>query len=119
MIKSTEYTIGIENAKGSYKSFDVAGYPLAGVTYPVDYGYIQGYEGEDGSALDVFVGTGDLAGYIVVWRLDVPVETKVFMNLTKDEFAAVKKAFDPVLVEDEVLDDQSFVNLLKRYVSKV
>lgn len=85
---------------GSYKSFGIPDndpYPLKGVTYPVEYGDIPGYVGEDGDDLDVFVGSGSLYGFIQVWRPDVPTEHKFYVNLTEDEEAAVLKAFEPVL----------------------
>ena len=122
------HTIVIENKKGSYKSFEIEGdpvwlkYPLAGVTYPVDYGYIEGYVSEDGHDLDVFVGSGDatigavLNGYIRVWRYDVPEETKMFMNLTQEELDAVIAAFKPVLVESRVLDGASFEAKMKEFI---
>lgn len=82
MIDYSSYEISIENTKGSYKSFKTENdpvwhsYPLKGITYPVDYGCIEGYEGEDGAELDIFVGNGDKNGYIKVRRLDVSAETK-------------------------------------------
>jgi inorganic pyrophosphatase len=45
MIKTKE--IVIEQPKGSYKSFEIQGdqlwkdYPLEGMTYPVNYGYVK------------------------------------------------------------------------------
>jgi inorganic pyrophosphatase len=58
------FKIIIENPKGSHKVFVEDGdtsewrdYPLKGVTYPVDYGYIEGYKSEDGEDLDIFVGS--------------------------------------------------------------
>ena len=50
--------ITIENKAGTYKSFYTEGdpvwdkYPLKGATYPVDYGCIEGYTGEDEAELD-------------------------------------------------------------------
>jgi hypothetical protein len=42
-------TIVIENEVGSYKDFRAASdYPLKGVTYHAEYGYLPGYTGEDG-----------------------------------------------------------------------
>jgi hypothetical protein len=97
--------IVIENPKGTYKSFGTEGdaiwssYPLKGVTYPVDYGYIEGYTAEDEADLDVFVGTGKSCGFIKVWRLDVPIETKMVVNVTDSEWQAILDAFCPVLKE--------------------
>ncbi|MCX6820134.1 MAG: hypothetical protein NT019_02540 [Candidatus Adlerbacteria bacterium] len=114
MISASDFKISIENQKGSYKSFGIendpvwSSYPLQGVTYPVDYGYIQGYTGEDGAELDVFVGTGNLQGCIRVWRLDVPVETKFFIETSESELKEIKKAFLPVLRDVEILDDEGF-----------
>lgn len=49
-------TFKIEKHAGEYKDFGASeDYPLKGVTYPVDYGDIQGYVAEDGANLDLFV----------------------------------------------------------------
>ena len=102
----------IENPKGSYKSFEIENdpiwkdYPLRGVTYPVDYGYVEGYKSEDGHDLDVFVGSGNLNGYIKVWRYDVPIETKFIFKVTQKEFDDIVKAFDPVLKEKRIFKSE-------------
>lgn len=102
--------IVIENPKGSYKSFDTDNdpvwkeYPLKGVTYPTEYGFIQGYVSEDGHDLDVFRGSGDLFGKISIWRLDVSLETKFALWVTEEEWAAILDAFEPVLKDSEVFD---------------
>ena len=111
--------IHIENPKGSYKSFGIENdpiwkdYPLSGVTYPVDYGYIEGYQSEDGQDLDVFRGSGHLNGYIKVWRCDVPIETKIAMNVTQEEWDEIIKTFEPVIkgkaLFDTVGDFESFL----------
>jgi Inorganic Pyrophosphatase len=117
-----EHKITIENPKGSYKSFEIGNdpvwkdYPLAGVTYPVDYGYIDGYKSEDGHDLDVFVGTGKLNGYIKVWRCDVPIETKFAMNVTEKEWDEIIKIFSPVIKEQKVFDTtDEFEKVLSLY----
>jgi hypothetical protein len=123
MIDLSKYKITIENPKGTYKSFRTEGdpvwsaYPLKGVTYPVDYGCIDGYQAEDGAELDVFVGmgSGDLCGYIVVSRLDVPTETKMFVNVTELELAAIKEVFSPVLIKVEVLDEHFFMKKVEDF----
>jgi hypothetical protein len=113
--------IVIENPKGTYKSFQTEGdpiwetYPLKGVTYPVDYGYIEGYMGEDNAELDIFVGTGTLCGYIRVWRLDVPEETKIFKNLTDEELQQVLTVFAPVLRTHAILDEKDLLNMLRLF----
>lgn len=94
------YSFVIENPKGSYKEFTSDPqdtYPLKGVTYPVDYGYIEGYRGEDGHSLDVFLGSGEGHGYIKVWRDDVPSETKFLYRVTEEEFKSVVEQFSPVI----------------------
>ena len=123
MVDVKKYKISIENPKGSYKSFESDDptdnpYPLKGVTYPVDYGYIDGYVGEDGADLDIFVGTGDKAGYIKVWRLDVPEETKFFINLTEGELESVVLTFKPVLLDNKVLDVEAFDLEIERFSKK-
>ena len=117
-----EHKVVIENPKGSYKSFDIEGdpiwkdYPLSGVTYPVDYGYLGGYIGEDGHDLDIFKGSGDLNGYIKIWRCDVPIETKVVMNVTQDEWNEITKIFAPVIKEQKLFDNKAdFQKLLVQY----
>ncbi len=105
--------IHIENPAGTYKSFEDDSspesqrYPLKGVTYPVDYGYADGHEGEDGAELDMFVDSGDLNGFIKVWRLDVPEETKFFTNVTQEELDKIIEAFKPVLISSKVISDQN------------
>lgn len=110
MVDLAKYKITIENPKGSYKSLESENstYPLKGVTYPVDYGCIEGYEGEDEAELDIFVGTGDIGGYIIVWRLDVPTETKFFANVTRVELESILEVFKPVLVGSKILEDEEF-----------
>ncbi len=107
--------ITIENPKGSYKSFEIEGdpisekYPLKGVTYPVDYGSVEDYLGEDGADLDVFTGTGEECGLIRVSRLDVPSETKFFIRVTEEEIKAIESAFAPVLLETKILNEEECV----------
>lgn len=106
-----EIKIVIENPKGSHKSFEIENdpvwkdYPLSGVTYPVDYGYVEGYKSEDGEDLDVFVGTGELNGYIKIWRYDVPIETKFVTNVTQDEWDEIVKTFSLVIKDQKIFDN--------------
>ena len=95
-------TFRLEKRPGEYKDFQIADddpYPLKGVTFPVNYGDITGYTGEDKHPLDLFVGTGNLYGYIIMHRPDIEAETehKFYLNLTEEEETAVKKEFEPVL----------------------
>ena len=121
MIDIKNYKITIENPKGSYKSFQIEGdplwspYPLKGITYPVDYGSIDGYRGEDKAELDIFVGTGDKNGYIKVWRLDVPKETKFFMRLSDRELEDILEVFKPVLLKNKILNDENFVLEIEKF----
>ena len=95
-------TFRLEKRPGEYKSFhsdNDTSYPIAGVTYPTNYGDISDYTGEDGHPLDVFVGTGDLLAFITVFRPDIPaqIEHKFCVNITSREEAEIHKAFAPVL----------------------
>ena len=65
-MKLFDLKIVIENLRGSYKKFadTLEEYPILGVTFPVHYGYIDGYIGEDTHDLDVFVGSGEIHGII-------------------------------------------------------
>ena len=113
--------ITIENKAGTYKSFYTEGdpvwdkYPLKGVTYPVDYGCIEGYTGEDEAELDIFVGSGNLSGYIKVWRLDVAEETKILKSLSQVELDAVLKEFKLVLLSHHIFNNE---NELFAYIEK-
>jgi hypothetical protein len=112
----------IENPKGSYKSFEIENdpvwknYPLAGVTYPVDYGYADGYKSEDNHDLDVFVGSGDLNAYIKIWRYDVPIETKFAIGVTEEEWKEIVTIFAPVIKEKYLFKtEEEFRNNLILY----
>lgn|GEM_PF-518692 len=99
----------LEQKRGEYKDFQLKPgdpYPLKGVTYPVDYGFLPGYVGEDGHELDLFVGSATQGQYgaIVVTRADAPNgEHKFYVGLTAEELAAVQEAFAPVLARHEPL----------------
>ena len=117
-----ELKIIIENSKGSYKSFEIEGdpiwkdYPISGVTYPVDYGYIEGYKSEDGHDLDVFVGSGKLNGYIKIWRYDVPIETKFATNVLREEWDQIIKTFSAVIKEQVLFEgEEDFAKTLSLY----
>ena len=121
-MKSMPYPIIIEQPKGSYKSFEIENdviwkdYPLKGVTYPVEYGYIKGYASEDNHDLDVFVGSGKKTGYITIWRCDVPLETKMILNVTKKEFTSIISAFRPVIKEQRIFKNKKeFENFIAKY----
>jgi len=111
----------IENLRGSYKKFtdSLDEYPILGVTYPTHYGYIKGFVSEDNHDLDVFVGDGQLFGYIRVKRDDVPngIETKVFIHISEKEYEEIKQAYKPVLAEINTFSNEtefiSFLNTFK------
>ncbi|MDO8563510.1 MAG: hypothetical protein Q7R87_00715 [Nanoarchaeota archaeon] len=112
----------IEQIKGSYKSFEIEDdpiwkdYPLSGVTYPVDYGYVKGYRSEDNQDLDIFVGSGKLLGYIKIWRCDVPIETKILYRVSQKELERIMIIFKPVILEICLFDDEKkFISFLKNY----
>jgi len=113
--------IVIENPRGSYKDFEIEGdpiwdkYPIKGVTYPVDYGFVDGYKSEDGHDLDVFVGFGDQVGYIKVWRYDVPEETKMILNCTTEEVEQIVETFKPVLVNHEIMKKEDWLKMLEKF----
>lgn len=103
--------IEIECPAGTRKDFGLAPdnpYPLKGVTYPVDYGYLPGYIGEDGVDLDFFVGSqpAGLSGFILVNRPEIAEpEHKFFVQLSENELEQVVTEFSPVLVEEKVFGD--------------
>jgi len=118
------FDITIDQVKGSYKDFELEknqlDYPLEGVTYPVDYGFIRGYTGEDTHDLDVFVGKGDLQGAIVVYRPDIQAEweTKMYVRLSKLELLDVLKEFKPVLGSHTPMKKKFFLNFIRKFRAK-
>lgn len=107
--------IVIENPQGSYKKFvdSLDEYPILGVTFPCDYGYIEGYVAEDDAELDVFMGSGDIFGYMIVRRDDARggLETKILYKVSNEEIEQIKEEYGPVLdsviilhSEEEILD---------------
>ena len=96
--------IVIENEVGSYKDFGVKNpedYPLAGVNFFADYGYLPGYTGEDGHELDFFVGSDSNGqhGFFTVWRSkEVPQEHKFFLALNEEQLKKTVKEYSPVFV---------------------
>lgn len=96
-------TFRLEKRAGEYKDFGVkvdSPYPLKGVTYPVDYGDIEGYVGEDGCNLDIFKGNhGHIYGFIKVFRPELTDgEHKFYIWLTDDEESRLLKEFQPVIL---------------------
>lgn len=120
-MKISDLKIVIENLKGSYKKFadTLEEYPILGVTYPTHYGYIEGYVSEDNHDLDVFVGSGDLFGYMKIKRDDMPkgIETKTFIHISQNEYDQIKSIYGLVLAEIDLLKDEtaflSFLNDFK------
>src|ERR1700712_411215 len=98
-------TFVVEKHAGERKDFGLAAddpYPLKGITYPVDYGEIAGYVTEDGTQLDLFVGSAHngIMGYIIVERPELEGgEHKFYMQLTKTEERAVLGVFRSVLLD--------------------
>lgn len=119
MIDLSQYKIIIENPKGTKKVLvadgEVSDYPLKKVMYPVDYGSIAGFQGEDGDDLDVFVGSGHKSGFLIVRRPDIPTETKIYFNLTEIELDQVKSAFQPVMLECKELLDVDLANKIESF----
>jgi hypothetical protein len=105
-------TFRLEKKAGEYKDFNLPDgdpYPLKGVTYPVDYGDIAGYLGEDGHNLDIFLGrTGEINGYILVSRPDlVDGEHKFYVNVTESEEKAILNEFGPTILGQGRYDSMS------------
>lgn len=111
--------IVIENLRGSYKKFadTLDQYPILGVTFPVHYGYIQGYVGEDTHDLDVFVGSGEIHGIMRVKRDDVlgGIETKIIIYVTENEFKKIESLYKPVISEIRKVNEEQIIALLPTF----
>ena len=105
-LHNLEFTI--EHLRGMYKKFvdSTDEYPILGVTFPTHYGYIKGYASEDGHDLDVFVGNGDMYGYVVMTRDDSPTgnETKTIVAVDQAEWDAIYAEYEKVIEKMEELD---------------
>lgn len=115
----SELEIVIENLSGSYKKFadSLDEYPILGVTYPTHYGYIKGYESEDGHDLDVFIGNGDVFGLMKVKRDEIPdgLETKFILGVNNKEFNEIQLQFAPVIAEIKTLTLGEFFECLMTF----
>lgn len=122
-MKIEDLVIVIENLRGSYKKFadTLEEYPVLGVTFPTHYGYIQGYIGEDRHDLDIFVGSGDLMGYIKMERDDVDggIETKMFLKISEDELSEIEERYKPVLAGTQRFNsEQEFLEHIQQFKDK-
>jgi inorganic pyrophosphatase len=121
-MKLFDLKIVIENLRGSYKKFadTLEEYPILGVTFPVHYGYIDGYIGEDTHDLDVFVGSGGIHGIMKVNRDDVlgGVETKLIIYVTEKEFDEIEKTYKLVINEIRKVSEEEIINLLPTFLDK-
>lgn len=117
-------TFNLENPIGSYKDFQLKSpddYPLPGVYFHADYGFIPDYTGEDGHDLDFFVGTDPNGknGYFTVWRSDeVPEEHKFFTRMSDQELQLTLQEYNPVLVTQSLLSEQDLLNALDPFKNK-
>lgn len=119
-MKLFDLKIVIENLRGSYKKFadTLEEYPILGVTFPVHYGYIDGYIGEDTHDLDVFVGSGEVHGIMRVNRDDVVggIETKLIIYVTEKEFDEIKETYKLVINEIRKMNEEEIINLLPKFL---
>jgi hypothetical protein len=114
-------TFRVEKHAGEYKDFGISDdstYPLKGVTYPVDYGDIEGYTAEDGAKLDLFVSdNGKLCGFFRVFRPELTDgEHKFYINLSVEEEKAVLEQFAPVIIEQGRFEtSEQLVNAIQQF----
>jgi len=118
-MKLFDLKIVIENLRGSYKKFadTLEEYPILGVTFPVHYGYIDGYISEDTHNLDVFVGSGEIHGIMRVNRDDVVggIETKLIIYVTEKEFDKIAETYKLVIKEIIKVNEEEIINLLPKF----
>ncbi len=121
-MKLFDLKIVIENLRGSYKKFadTLEEYPILGVTFPVHYGYIDGYIGEDTHDLDVFVGSGEIHGIMKVNRDDVVggTETKLIIYVTEKEFDEITETYKLVINQIKKVSEEEIINLLPTFLGK-
>ena len=113
--------IVIEYVRGAYKKFvnSLDEFPILGVTFPTHYGYIQGYESEDGHDLDIFLGSGEIHGFIRVNRRDVPggIETKIILYVTETEFEQIREAYKIIIHEMKTMTEEEILEYIKQFKS--
>lgn len=114
--------ITIENIVGSYKDFQLSNpedYPIPGVSFYADYGFLSGYTGEDGHELDFFVGNkiDGSNGFFTVWRSDdVPEEHKFYLAMNNKQLEKTLSEYEPVLVRNVPVDSmEEIVELLNEF----
>lgn len=114
-----KHNIRIEYVRGAYKKFvdSLEEYPILGVTFPTHYGYIIGYESEDGHDLDIFLGSGNTHGAIRVNRGDVPggIETKIILCVTEAEFEQIRKAYQEVIYELKAMSEDEIMIYIEHF----
>ncbi len=122
-MKLTDLRFTIENPSGSYKKFadSLDEYPILGVTYPTHYGYIEGFTGEDGNDLDIFMGNGNVFGTLVVERPSETgpyTETKMIFGVNQAEWEAIKATFELVTKSMTAVDGlDEWLELLPQFKS--
>lgn len=103
-------TFVVDLPAGEYKDFGLppdSPYPLKGVTYPVDYGYLPGHIGEDGYELDLFVGNtieGNMGALLVDRGADMPSEHKFYVALNDVELEEILTELKPVLISHTIFN---------------
>lgn len=72
---------------------------VPGYVYPLDYGYLEGTNGGDGSGIDVWRGAAHRRGVTAVLCTFDPVkrnsELKVVMDCTDDELGEIESFYRP------------------------
>jgi hypothetical protein len=119
-MKICDLEIVIENIRGSYKKFadTLDEYPVLGVTFSTHYGFIKGYTGEDKHPLDIFLGKGDLIGYIRFKREDADggLETKVFLHISEGELEKTLESYKPVIDEVKRIEsEEEFLDFIQSF----
>jgi len=113
--------IVIENPKGSYKDFGLKSpgdYPIPGVDFYADYGYLPEYTGEDGHELDFFVGSDPdgNCGFFTVWRTEeVPEEHKFYVDMSDEELERTLKEYEAVFVRHQSLKLEAMLELIEEF----
>jgi len=88
---------------------------MTGVTYSVDYGYIEGFTGEDGMGLDVSSSAPAICSAASRCERSVSRRRPSSSRVTKAELEQILPAFEPVLLRSRTISEHTFMGEIARF----